>query len=201
MKLFARWLGRVFCSVLSMCLIVVLFPYLSQFAKSIMPDEAGSAIRTSAVLATRLEDSARLETMKVCEDGVICYDIKAAFVGTVATVNVSYTYEASFGIDLSKVQMQVSRNRITFYLPAPELIQDSLTPIEVYKDDFWYPGFTEQDYFDLLEKERLTRREDYLYGSHRAVLITSSQTAFETTISSWMKNLNKNVEILYVHTE
>ena len=197
MKAFLRWLAKVMGSVLSIGMIIVLFPFLSKLAMSLLPDESGSAIKTSVILATRLEDSARLETLKVEMDGVLVYDVKAAFLGTVANLNVSYTYEASFGIDLKKVEIRVARNEITFILPQPELIQDSLTPKEVYSDEFWYPGFTKGDYDNVLEKERMACRAMYLNGDQADMLIEKSKTAFEATIATWMRGMNKNLKIYY----
>lgn len=198
MKAFFRWLGKVVGSAVTIVLVIILFPYLSHLAATLLPDESGAAIKTSIVLAAKLENSARLETMKVEEDGLINYDIRAAFLGTVASVNISYKYEASFGIDLSKVTMQVSGNEIVFSLPAPEVLQDTLTPAEVYKDDFWYKGFSFEDYEKLLEDERIARRAVYLSGEHEAQLWNSTVTAFEETIAQWLQNVNSNLTFRYL---
>ena len=116
MKALLRWLAKIVGSAITIVLVVVIFPYVSQLAAKLMPDESGAAIKASAILASRLENSARLETMKVEEEGVLNYDIQAALLGSVANINVSYLYEASFGIDLSKVTMQASGNEIVFLL-------------------------------------------------------------------------------------
>lgn len=198
MKAFFRWLGKVVGSAVTIVLVIILFPYLSHLAAKLLPDESGAAIKTSIVLAAKLENSARLETVKVEEDGLINYDIRAAFLGTVASVNISYKYEASFGIDLSKVTMQVSGNEIVFSLPAPEVLQDTLTPAEVYKDDFWYKGFSFEDYEKLLEDERIARRAVYLSGENQAQLWNSTVTAFEETIAQWLQNVNSNLTFRYL---
>ena len=105
MKAFMRWLSRIFGSAITIVLVIVLFPHLSRLAAKFMPDESGSAIKASAILSEKLEHSSRLETFRVSADGVLNYDIQAAFIGTVATINASYRYDASFGIDLQKVKM------------------------------------------------------------------------------------------------
>lgn len=197
MKHFLRWLAKIAGSVITIALLIILFPYISRLAKMIMPDEAGSAIKTSAVIATRLENTSRLETLKVSEDGVLDYEIRAAFLGSVANLTVSYTYDASFGIDLSKVEMRVSNSEITFVLPEPELLQDSLSPKEVYSEEFWYPGFSKEDYQDVLEEERVARRAEYLSGDKRTTLMDMTQVAFERTITAWMKELNSSLMIHY----
>lgn len=201
MKAFFRWLGRVIGGALTIVLVLILFPYLSKLAAKVMPDESGAAIRTSAILASKLENSTRLETLKVEEDGVLSYDIQAAFIGSVATINVKYRYEGSFGIDLRKVEMRVNGDTITFVLPHPEVLQDNLTPKDVYRDDFWYPGFTDDDYENLMENERLKRREFYLSGEQEAHLWESSVTAFEQTIAAWMKEIKANFSIKYERAE
>ncbi len=197
MKAFLRWLAKVVGSAVSVILIVVLFPYVSRLASKYLPDESGAAIRTSAILATELANSARLETLRVVEDGVINYDIRAAFLGTVATVNVTYKYEGSFGIDLQKVQMQVEEHTITFILPRAEVIQDVLTPNEVYKEDFWYKGFTLEDYENLLETERLARRDVYLSGENQERLWEATIDAFKATIEPWIADAAGSVEFVY----
>ncbi len=201
MKVFLRWLAKILGSVITMVLVVVLFPYASRWAAKLLPDESGAAIRASAVLATKLENSARLETLKVEEDGVLHYDIRAAFIGSVAEVNVSYKYEASFGIDLNEVTMQTTDSEIIFTLPQPVLIQDVLTPNEVYQDDFWYKGFTLEDYEKLLESERITRREAYLIGDASAQLWDATVAAFEKTIAAWLKDVNGNLKLTYLQAE
>lgn len=197
MRAFFRWLAKIIGSALTVILVVILFPYVSRLATRLLPDESGAAIRASAVLATKLENSARLETLKVEEDGVLNYDIRAAFIGSVAQVNVSYKYEASFGIDLNEVTIQVSGNELVFTLPQPVLIQDVLTPSEVYQDDFWYKGFTLEDYEKLLESERIARREEYLSGDASAQLWDATIEAFEKTIAAWLKDVNNSLTLTY----
>ncbi len=201
MKALLRWLAKIVGSAITIVLVVVIFPYVSQLAAKLMPDESGAAIKASAILASRLENSARLETMKVEEEGVLNYDIQAALLGSVANINVSYLYEASFGIDLSKVTMQASGNEIVFLLPQVELLQDSLTPNEVYRDDFWYPGFSDTDYEKLLETERFARRAAYLDGEYADQLQDATIAAFETTIAPWLKEINAGLTLRYVNAE
>lgn len=195
MKAFLRWLAKAVGGALTAILVIVLFPYATRLADALLPDEGGAAIRASAVLASKMENSARLETLKVEEDGVLHYDIRAAFIGSVAEVNVTYKYEASFGIDLGQVTMQVMDGEIIFTLPQPTLIQDVLTPGEVYKEDFWYKGFSLEDYERLLESERVARREVYLTGENSEQLWDATVSAFENTVAVWLKNMNGNVKL------
>lgn len=200
MKRFFRWLGKAIGSALTIILVIVLFPHVSKLAARLMPDESGASIKASAILAQRLESSARLETLKVQEEGVLNYDIQAALIGSVANINASYVYEASFGIDLSKVLLQPSGDQLVFILPEPELIQDSLTPKEVYRDDFWFPGFSDSDYEKLMENERVARRDVYLNGEKLEQLKAAAIAAFESTIQVWLQELNSTLSLQYEWT-
>lgn len=201
MKAILRWLAKVIGSALTIVLVIVLFPHISKLAARFMPDESGAAIKASAILSSRMENSARLETFTVEEDGVLNYDIQAALLGSVANINVSYVYSASFGIALNEVTMQVSGDELTFFLPDVIVLQDSLTPKEVYRDDFWYPGFSDTDYENLLEAERVSRRETYLSGAHREKLWSSAVAAFEQTVSAWLQEIDANLTIRYEAAE
>lgn len=201
MKAFFRWLAKVLGSALTVILVIVLFPHVSKIAARLLPDESGAAIKASAILSSKFENSARLETFKVEEDGVLNYDIQAALIGSVANINVSYDYAASFGIDLSKVTMVPSGNVITFTLPKAELIQDSLTPKEIYRDDYWFPGFSDEDYENLLQEERLARRDVYLNGAQQENLWNATVAAFEQTISAWLQSLNASLSFNYIQAE
>lgn len=197
MKAFLRWLGKVIGSAVTLVLVIILFPYLSKVAAKLLPDESGAAIKASAILSSRMEESARLEVLRVEDEGVLNYDIQAAFVGSVANINMRYQYSGSFGVDLAKVEMLVSGNDLVIRLPEPEVLQDSLTPLETYRDDFWYPGFSDADYANLLEQERQARRNTYLTGEKADMLRQSAQSAFEKTIASWLKDVNGNLVIHY----
>lgn len=201
MKSFFRWLGKVIGSALTIILVIVLFPHISKLAARLMPDESGAAIKASAILAQRLESSARLETLKVQEEGVLNYDIQAALIGSVANINASYVYEASFGIDLSKVLLQPSGDQLVFILPEPELIQDNLTPKEVYRDDFWFPGFSDSDYEKLMENERVARRDSYLNGEKLEQLKAATIAAFESTIQVWLQDVDAALSFQYEWTK
>jgi len=201
MKVFLRWLGRTIGSALTIVLVIVFFPHLSRLAETLMPDESGAAIKASAILGEKLQHSSRLETLTVDAEGVMNYDIQAAFIGSVANINATYKYEASFGIDLKRVVLQREGNVITFLLPPPELIQDALTPSEVYRDDFWYPGFSDNDYEKLMESERLMCRNRYLGGDQSEVLWEATMEAFEQTIASWLQNSSTSLEFHYVRAE
>lgn len=193
MKSVFRWLARTIGSAVTIVLVIVLFPHASRLAARLLPDESGAAIRVSAVLSSKLENSARLETLQVAETGVIAYEIKAALIGTVADVSIQYDYNASFGVDLQDVQLRIDGKELIFLLPEPELIQDALTPMDVVRNDFWYPGFSDADYQKLLEDERLARRAHYLTGEGSAALWDATLKAFSDTIAAWMTEIDSSL--------
>ena len=193
MKSVFRWLARTIGSAVTIVLVIVLFPHVSRLAARLLPDESGAAIRVSAVLSSKLENSARLETLQVAETGVIAYEIKAALIGTVADVSIQYDYNASFGVDLQDVQLHIEGNELVFLLPEPELLQDALTPVNVARNDFWYPGFSDADYQKLLEDERQTRRAHYLSGEGSAELWDATCKAFSDTIAAWMTEIDSSL--------
>lgn len=197
MKGLLRWLGRVIGSAVTIVLAVVLLPYASRLAARLLPDESGAAIRVSAVLASKFEETARLETFTVEDEGVLNYDIQAALLGSVANISIQYTYEASFGIDLQKVQMRAEGNKLTLVLPEPEVLQDALRPTEVQRDDFWYPGFSDADYEKLLEDERLARREAHL-SDDREAMRQAAVSALDKTLSAWLNGLDSGISVDYV---
>ena len=187
MKHLLKWLAKIAGTVLTVSLLIILAPHISRLTKALMPDESASAVRARAVLETRLQDSSRLETLLVEEDGLLEYDIKAAFIGSVAKITVSYTYKASFGINLQQVTVQLTDDgTLICTLPDPELLQDDLIAKEMFADDFWYPGFTKDDYTRLLNDEQILCRQRYLAGDHYAELLRRSQSTFEKTISAWL---------------
>ena len=113
MKALLKWLGRTVGSALTLVLVIVLLPHASRLMNSVLPDLSGAAVTASATLARNLQQSARLETTLVEEEGVLESSTDALFLGQVQQVTVRYTYRASLGIDLSRVQVKVTGNTIT----------------------------------------------------------------------------------------
>lgn len=190
MKRFFRWLVKVLTSAVTLVLVFVMLPHAVKLAARLMPDESGAAIKASAVIAAKLENSARLETLRVEEEGVLDYSVKPAFLPSVAAITAKYKYEASFGVDLSKVTIQLNGSHLTFLLPDCELIQDSITPTEIYRDDFWYPWIKDEKYEKIFEDERTARRAVYLSGEKSATLWDATTAAFKKTIAAWMQEMN-----------
>lgn len=200
MRRFSRWLIKLLTSSFTLVLVFVMLPHAVKLAAKLMPVESGAALKTSAVIAAKLENSARLETLRVEEEGVLDYTVKPAFLPAVAEITAKYRYEASFGVDLSKVTIQLNGNHLTFVLPSLELIQDSISPTEIYRDDYWYPWIKDEKYERLFEDERLARREVYLNGEKQAVLWEATVSAFEDTIFTWMQELNTHLSFTCTQT-
>lgn len=195
MKTFGKWLLRLVTSVLTICLVLVLFPYASKAVYALLPDMTGSAVNTSFTLFHEMHDSARLETSTVTDEGVVSATYDAAFIGDFSSITIKYTYTASLGIDLSKVQMSVRGNNVTLYLPGIEVLNDGIIEDEVARDD-WLFAFSDSARMKLLQQERIRCREkaqsEYA-ASEEAWL--SAVKAFESTFGSWMEKKGLNVTI------
>ena len=197
MKALLKWLGRTVGSALTLVLVIVLLPHASRLMNSILPDLSGAAVTASATLARNLQQSARLETAVAQEEGVLESGTEALFLGQVQKVTVRYTYHASLGIDLRKVQVKVTGNTITLLLPEMEVLSDSLTPEEISKDDFWYP-LTEERLQVLLRQEQERCRAYYLEEHAQTEQAwTDTVAALEGTVSQWIALGNDRITIEY----
>ncbi|MBR2718049.1 MAG: DUF4230 domain-containing protein [Clostridia bacterium] len=197
MKGFLRWLTRILAAVISIILVVILLPYASRLASAVLPDLSGAALNTSLLLSHEMKSSARLETNVIVDEGIMNSSTNALFLGEVQSVTMKYTYRASVGIDLSKVQMKVRGNTITLTLPPLEILSDSLTPDQVEKNDFWYP-LTEERRQKLLEDELNLCRERCVneYASSDEAW-QHTLAAMGNTVSSWLTSANSSAVIRY----
>lgn len=186
MKRLLRYLARVAGTALTIVLIVVLLPYASRWASSILPDLGGAALNTSILLSHQMQESARLETATVEDEGVLNASTSAMFLGTVQNVSIQYVYRASLGIDLRKVEIKVEGSTVTLLLPEIEILSDSLTPVQTVKDDFWYP-LTEERRQKLLQDELDKCRERCLteYATSDEAW-QSTVSALSDTVSAWV---------------
>lgn len=186
MKRFLHWLGRVIGTAVTLVLVIVLLPYVSKLASAFLPDLSGAAVNATVLLSHRMESSARLETAVIEDESVLNATTNAMFLGQVQSVNIQYVYRASIGIDLKKVQITLRGQTITLTLPPLEVLSDSITPIQVEKDDFWYP-LTEERRQKLLDEELAQCRqrclEEYLTSPEAW---DSTVSAVESTVSGWL---------------
>lgn len=188
MKRFMKWLGRTVGSAVCIVLVIVLMPYASKLAEKLLPAIDGAAINSSVTLRREMENSARLETVCITEEGVLNSSTSAMLLGEVQSVTVKYTYTASIGIDLTRVGLSVDGNTLTFILPQPEVLADSLHPDEIVRDDFWYP-LTDSRRQELLDAEQAKCREYYLQSYLNSDdMWQRTVQAFEATIGVWLGN-------------
>lgn len=185
---------------LALALGVALMPYASRLLVHLMPDPNASALRTSAVLSSKMTQSARLETIQINEEGVMNHDFDVGS-WVLAHVTVKYAYNANYGIDLSQVEMIVSGSEIVCVLPRPELMFDEIVELEVDRDTFALGTFTDEDYRELLEQERLICRERYTAGESWQTVLDSTVAAMESTVSAWLGSIDSRVTITYAFAE
>ena len=174
-------------TALSLVLVIIMLPYATKWIGKLLPDGSRNAITVSAVLSSQMEASSRLETAKIEDEGVISSSVDALFIGQVQNVVIQYRYEASMGIDLKKVKMQILGNVLTLELPPVEVLADSLTPLNVERNDFWFP-LSEERRLKLLEDERLKCRAYYLEENQE------NRDAFDYSVAAmteWLDQLLK----------
>ncbi len=174
-------------TALSLVLVIIMLPYATKWIGKLLPDGSRNAITVSAVLSRQMEASSRLETAKIEDEGVISSSVDALFIGQVQNVVIQYRYEASMGIDLKKVKMQILGNVLTLELPPVEVLADSLTPLNVERNDFWFP-LSEERRLKLLEDERLKCRAHYLEENQE------NRDAFDYSVAAmteWLDQLLK----------
>lgn len=197
MKRLMKWLGKLIGSALTLTLVIALLPYASRLLSAMLPDLSGAATTLSATLSRHMQESARLETSAVEEEGVMTSTTDALLLGEVQSVDVRYTYRASLGIDLRKAQLQVSGNTVTLLLPDVEVLSDSLTPEEIVRRDFWYP-LTDERLQTLLQQEQERCRAYYLAANEaNEQAWENTISALEHTIGQWIALSSSGVELHY----
>ena len=197
MKTILKWLASIVGTALSLALALVLLPHVGDLYNLIMPDPSASAIRASAIISSELANSARLETLLVTEEGVLNEEYKIASNVTVAYVSVQYVYTGSFGIDLSEVEVLASGGELIFSLPDPVLLSDHLDPVKVDRNTYLLGTFTDEDYQQLLEEERVVCRERYLGGEYADQLWQATVDALTETVEQWISLADSDVTVRY----
>lgn len=198
MKRFLRWLGRIVATAVTLVLVLVLLPYGARLAARYLPDLSGAAVNATVLLSHKLESSARLETVTVEDEGLLNATTSALFLGQVQSVSIQYVYQASLGIDLQKVEMELDGSTITLKLPEIEILLDSITPTQVEKDDFWYP-LTEERRQQLLAEELEACRQRCLeeYAASEEAWRSTIAT-MESTVATWLENSASGITVQVV---
>ena len=81
MRGFMKWIARTVGTAISLVLVIVLMPYASKLAEQLLPAIDGAAINTSVTLRREMENSARLETVCITEEGVLNSSTSAMLLG------------------------------------------------------------------------------------------------------------------------
>ncbi|MBQ8654210.1 MAG: DUF4230 domain-containing protein [Clostridia bacterium] len=197
MKTFLRWLAKLLTTAAAVLLTIVLLPYASDLMTAYLPDLSGAARNISVTLSRNLQETGRLEVMLAQEEGVLESSTEALFLGTVQKVSVQYIYRASVGIDLTRVQVKVQGRVVTLLLPEPEILNDSLEPGQIVRDDFWYP-LTDTRLQKLIEDEKLRCRSRYLSEQADSSLLWDyTVSALSNTVAQWLGVHDEGVTIRY----
>lgn len=198
MKLILKWLSGILAGALTMVTVIVLTPYAASLADTLLPDISGAHIRSAAILNQQMQDSARLEATIVTGEGVVSAEVNA-LTFTVSTVNISYAYTGSYGIDLSKVQVSVQGNQLVFTLPQPEVLGDNISIREIYRDGILDGAVrpSDKDIQNMLDAEKETWRAQYLTGEYAEATREACIAAFERTVATWLSQTNSRLSCTY----
>ncbi len=176
---------RIVSAALIIALTLALLPYATRLIGRLWPDPARTT-RVSEILKRELATSARLEMITVDDTGVLTSTVNAALIGEVQRVSIDYTYHASIGIDLEKVEVSARDGILTLRLPPFEILSDDLTPTHVERADFWYP-LTEKRRQQLLSEERAARAEAALADVRTSgELRADAERRLRRLVDSWL---------------
>ena len=191
-----RWAAKVVGRALALVLAIVLLPYASRLAALLLADVNTRGSMVSEVLYRHME-----ETALVDDEGRMTATVDALLVGTVQRVTIRYRYEASLGIDLSRVKVTAEGGTVTVALPPLEVLNDSLTPLQVDRQDFWYP-LTEKRRSRLLQEELERCRAHYLAeNSETETAWQHTLHVVDETFSAWIGAVAGDVRLRYVRLE
>ena len=176
---------RIVSAGLIIAVALAVLPYVTRLIGRLWPDPSRTT-RASEILLHELADSARLEMLTVDDTGVLTATVEAALIGEVQRVTIDYTYHASIGIDLEKVEVSSKDGILTLQLPPLEILSDDLTPVSVDRQDFWYP-LTEKRRSQLISEERAARAETALADANSSKeLLNSAVQRLNQLVSSWL---------------
>ena len=191
MRSAGRFVIGIIGNALALILAIVLLPYGFQAANKLFPSMSGEIQIQSTVLKQSLENSARLETATVDEEGVLIAETNVIILGTVGKSVITYRNQGSFGIDLRKVNIELSGNDMTFILPPVEVMMDKIEPIDINQNNF-FSYRIDKSTEELLEEQRIKCRAQYLEAEeNREMLNLKTRAAFEETILGWLNDYGK----------
>lgn len=167
-------------------LLVLLFPFLRRGFMNLFPDLRGEITAQCSILKQKLESSSRLEVTTVEEEGVLEAKTRVVLLGTVGKTSIRYRYNASVGIDLSRVEVKEEEDAIVFHLPPWEILNDGITALEVKKQDFFSHAI-DKSTEELLEEQRVKCRKQFEPGGgHDEKLWADTTKALEETVCEWL---------------
>lgn len=179
-----RFVVRLVSTALILALTLAFLPYATRWAAQLWPDPARTT-RVSEILRHELNQSARLETMTVDEQGTMTAGVQAALIGEVQRVTIDYDYHASIGVDLEEATVTSKGSVVTVSLPELEILSDALTPTQVDRQDFWYP-LTEKRRSQLLAQEKEIRGQNALEEANSTQAQQGMIQHLQKLIQSWI---------------
>ncbi len=187
MKRSGKWVLSLISKAIVIVMAILLLPFAKTLLGGLLPDATGEIRTHSAVIEQKLTSSKRLEVTTVDEEGVLEAKTNVIIFGTVGTTTIRYRYTASLGIDLGKVIMTTDSDRIQFFLPEPEILNDGIEALEVNKQNLFSKAI-EKSVETLLSEQRLKCREQYLTEDRYSEKTWDDLVlAFEQTVCQWLE--------------
>ena len=200
MKKTGKWAFSVFTKAIVIILVILLLPYARDLYRLIAPNVTGEILTQSKIIEQKLESSQSLEVTKVEEEGLIESKTNVIIFGTVGTTTIRYRYTASIGINLKNVVMTTEGDRIVFLLPDAEVLNDSIEPIEINRQNLFSKAI-EKSVETLLAEEREKCRIKYTNEKeHSEKIRDDAVTAVNETVCKWLDSYGERhyeMEIIY----
>lgn len=201
MKRFFKWLLKPVSFALIICLVIAFLPHISALVQSLF--KTGDPIVTTTLLKSKMQEVGKLTVLEYSDEHILDARKSALFFDA-QTVTFPYEYCVALGIDLQKVALVVNENKLIFRLPPIDILYDELTVTgEIVKWDLFLP-FTEQDYQNLLENEKLKCKTAYLLNQDVMDKAFSQTVAtMKTLFGKWLTDANLslgNLEMVFETT-
>lgn len=155
-------------------------------------------VQALTILTHKLEDASMLVTQTVTETGIISNEIMMSETEVAAGVYIDYTYEASFGVDLSKTTIEIKDSKIIMHLPEM-IFYDSIRmdAIERKTGASTWIQHSDEEVQALLDARKVECRNSYLTGDYLVELRAASERAVDKTIAEWIKEIDSGITIEY----
>lgn len=177
MKSLLKRFLRIVSLVLIIGVVAAFFPYAQPWITSLLAGVKYQSI--SYQLTHKFEEVGELTVIRYTDTGLMSKSLPAALIGSAATYEAPYSYEISFGFDLSDVEIRAEEKGLSIYLPEIIVLGD---PSFKFTDT---PKIT--DPFKQLNETRRKQMEDEQKAECREIYDKDPQYAEQAWESACSK--------------